>query len=85
MLLGTFSQSSDGLGGDVPALLSVERQAFETDDESLKTLVQRLEKAKNLLINDIYHLFLGWTGRGTDGEESPAGEAALTSTGGLCY
>lgn len=69
-LLGTFAQAEDG--DDVPALLSIERQAFETDEESLRNLVQRLAKAKNLLINDIYHLFLGWSSSG-DNADSPAG------------
>jgi hypothetical protein len=52
-------------------LVTIEKQGFSHD--AVKTLVQRLSRAKNLLVNDIYHLFLGWSGSGLDGDA--AGEA----------
>jgi hypothetical protein len=63
-LLGTYSRSATGQGEDVPALLKLERQNFS--HQSLNSFVQSLEKTKSLITNDIYHLFLGWSGKGAD-------------------
>lgn len=69
ILLGTYTRSKDGKSDDVPALLKLERQNFS--HESLETFVKTLDKAKSLIINDVYHLFLAWSGKGAD---VPAGK-----------
>lgn len=56
----------------MPALLKLERQNFS--HESLDTFVKSLDKAKSLITNDIYHLYLAWSGKG---EGVPAGERNL--------
>lgn len=71
-LLGTFTRSQDGKSDDVPALLKLERQNFT--HESLGTFVASLDKAKSLITNDVYHLFLAWSGKG---ESVPAGKSEL--------
>lgn len=71
-LLGTYSRSHDGKSDDVPALLKLERQNFS--HASLDTFVKSLDKAKSLITNDIYHLFLAWSGKG---EDVPPGKSLI--------
>ncbi|CAD6584340.1 MAG: hypothetical protein CYPHOPRED_002668 [Cyphobasidiales sp. Tagirdzhanova-0007] len=64
ILLGTFTSSDTekDKGEDVPALLTLERQNFSHD--ALPAFVHTLSRARNLLVNDIYHLFVAWSGSG---------------------
>ena len=65
-MLGTYGTAEND---SVLALLTVERQHIKSD--TLPAIISGLDKATSLLINDIYHLYLGWSGSGPD---VPAGE-----------
>lgn len=71
-MLGTYATDE---GNSVPALLTVERQHIQSD--TLPVIISGLDKAKNLLVNDIYHLYLGWSGSGPD---VPAGESKFPTS-----
>ena len=82
VLLGTFSRGESGTGDDVPALLTIERQSI--DREAVQDFVASLAQAKMLLRNDVYHLFVGWSGAGSTSKTRTggAGAAALEAQPG---
>jgi hypothetical protein len=80
VLLGTFARAESGTGEDVPALLTIERQSI--DREAVQDFVASLAQAKMLLRNDVYHLFVGWSGAKRASQTSGAGVAAPESQPG---